>query len=97
MNAADDDPPHSLRHAEPPQRGRIIKVGRHLAGDLGEVPDELVDEERVAAGLALDRLDQRRIYHPVSPAGEQLADGLGAEPADLDRAERFVARQLGER
>ena len=81
----------SLGHG--PRQGSAGQVlGAHVAG----AGDELLEEERVAAGAAVEGLDGavRRVL--LEHGGEELAHLGGAEPAELHVGDEVAALEAGE-
>ena len=94
VEPAADHLAHALRHAEVAERGPAVV--REGAG-LEQVAQHLLDEERVAAGLVLDRGAQPGAGLRADPGGDQARGGVPVEPGQRDPLDEPVAPQVGER
>ena len=68
------------------------------AADFDQVAQDLLDEERVAFGLAVQRVREMRRRRAPEPAGDHRGDlpaVQAPEPKPLDRALAMQVRQHG--
>jgi hypothetical protein len=63
---------------------------------VAQMPDDLLDEERVALGLAVQRVHERRLGAGHAERGHQLGDlGLG-QAAELEMLEQVLPPHVGD-
>ena len=76
----------------------LLDARRHAgAGILGRRAQELLDEERVAAGLAAEALHRRPVQRVATDAGGHELGRLGStQAAEVDLVEGGLAPQVGE-
>ena len=101
-DAPADDLVDALRQLERGQARRRRPAPRAVALDrarLGEVPDHLAEEERVAAGLAVELVGERGAAVVERVAGRGLEQGLGllrAQAREREALDAGLAPQVGE-
>ena len=90
--------PHAVGYAELGERSQAPPLGPVDGGDFDQVAQDLLDEERVALGLAVKRVREMRRRRAPEPGGDHRRD-LSAvqapQPQPLDRPLAVQVREHG--
>ena len=93
IEAPPDHLAHALRNADAP-RGHAVGVLQPPIAD--EQPHDLVHEEGIALGLAVDRLHERRGWLQTGRHLDEALDVLLDEAAEEDALAQLLTRELAE-